>query len=134
MNRTSTAVLVAIAIPVFTGQLENARESADAANIRSAYAEVASKALEDPTHDQTATIKLEQAQDGWQNKGITDIAGVPTSASKTENGKLGATNDQSVEIKYTASTGKFSIGGIEAKGTSVSTGTTNNASGNGNNG
>ena len=33
------AVLVAIAIPVFTNQLEKSREATDAANIRSAYAE-----------------------------------------------------------------------------------------------
>ena len=35
------AVLTAIAIPIFTNQLEKARESTDAANIRSAYAEIA---------------------------------------------------------------------------------------------
>ena len=34
------AVLIAIAIPVFSSQLEKAREAADAANIRSAYSEV----------------------------------------------------------------------------------------------
>lgn len=35
------AVLVAISIPIFTNQLEKARESTDASNIRSAYAEIA---------------------------------------------------------------------------------------------
>ena len=39
------AVLVAIAIPVFTSQLEKSRESVDAANIRAAYAEVVAAAL-----------------------------------------------------------------------------------------
>ena len=34
------AVLIAIAIPVFTAQLEKSREATDGANIRSAYAEV----------------------------------------------------------------------------------------------
>ena len=34
------AVLVAIAIPVFTTQLEKSREATDMANVRSAYAEV----------------------------------------------------------------------------------------------
>lgn len=34
------AVLVAIAIPIFTNQLEKARQARDLANIRSAYAEV----------------------------------------------------------------------------------------------
>lgn len=35
------AVLVAIAIPIFTSQLEKAREATDQANIRSYYAEIA---------------------------------------------------------------------------------------------
>ena len=39
------AVLVAIAIPIFTAQLQKAREATDAANIRSAYAEVMAEAL-----------------------------------------------------------------------------------------
>ena len=39
------AVLVAIAIPVFTSQLERARESTDAANLRSAYAAGTTAAL-----------------------------------------------------------------------------------------
>ena len=33
-------VLVAVAIPVFTSQLEKSRESVDLANVRSAYAQV----------------------------------------------------------------------------------------------
>ena len=41
------AVLVAIAIPVFTNQLEKAREATDEANIRSAYAEIMATALTD---------------------------------------------------------------------------------------
>ena len=40
------AVLVAIAIPVFSGQLEKAREAADMANIRATYAEACLAALE----------------------------------------------------------------------------------------
>ena len=43
------AVLVAIAIPVFTSQLEKSREATDVANIRSAYAEVVTRYLENPT-------------------------------------------------------------------------------------
>ncbi len=39
------AVLVAVAIPVFTAQLERARQAADLANIRSSYAEAVSTAL-----------------------------------------------------------------------------------------
>ena len=39
------AVLVAIAIPIFTAQLEKSREATDLANLRSAYAEAAAAAL-----------------------------------------------------------------------------------------
>lgn len=43
------AILVAIAIPTFTNQLEKAREAADLANLRSAYAEVIAASLTDAT-------------------------------------------------------------------------------------
>ena len=39
------AVLVAISIPVFTSQLEKAREAADEANIRSLYAQLSADVL-----------------------------------------------------------------------------------------
>ena len=39
------AVLIAIAIPVFSSQLEKTREATDLANVRSAYAQVSSEAL-----------------------------------------------------------------------------------------
>ena len=65
------AVLVAIAIPIFTAQLEKSREATDAANIRSAYAEVMAEALTQSTPaDVTRTITLKQQQDDWQ--GDTD--------------------------------------------------------------
>ncbi len=59
------AVLVAISIPVFTSQLEKARESTDAANIRSAYAEVVVKAIDDNATSFTKTVSLKQQTDGW---------------------------------------------------------------------
>ena len=40
------AVLVAISIPIFTNQLEKAREATDMANIRAAYAEACVASLE----------------------------------------------------------------------------------------
>jgi type IV pilus assembly protein PilA len=59
------AVLVAIAIPIFTSQLEKSRESTDAANIRDYYAEISSALLTDASFtDNTgvlnhhSTIKL----------------------------------------------------------------------------
>lgn len=64
------AVLIAIAIPIFTAQLERAREATDAANIRSAYAEVTAQALTNQGAPAAITkdVKLEQQQSGWQNK------------------------------------------------------------------
>lgn len=41
------AVLVAIAIPIFTAQLNNARVQSDAANIRSGYAVATAKVLQE---------------------------------------------------------------------------------------
>ena len=63
------AVLIAIAIPVFSAQLEKAREATDAANIRSAYAEVMVQYL-DGTYADGIEVELTQTQDGWQNDSI----------------------------------------------------------------
>lgn len=60
------AVLVAIAIPIFTSQLEKSRESTDLANIRSAYAEASTKALDssDGTGSQDSQ-PMTQTTSGW---------------------------------------------------------------------
>ena len=72
------AVLVAIAIPVFTSQLEKAREATDLANIRSAYAEVVVDAIEDNDAD-SKEVKLKQTVENWQTadatQTLTDICG-----------------------------------------------------------
>lgn len=87
------AVLVAIAIPVFTNQLEKAREATDAANIRSAYAEVMACALTGATQADATKNKVDvsgnegaftyskhvaavQKQAKWQNTSIAEIAGI----------------------------------------------------------
>ena len=58
------AVLIAIAIPVFASHLEKAREAADLANVRSAYAQVSAEALlGDP--EVTVTVGLKQKQADW---------------------------------------------------------------------
>lgn len=59
------AVLVGIAIPVFTSQLEKAREATDAANIRDAYAEVMTKAIS-TGEESTITVSLTQKKNDWQ--------------------------------------------------------------------
>ena len=79
------AVLIAIAIPVFTSQLENSREAADAANLRSAYAEVAAKYLTDGASgaSNSKTVTAAQMQDSWQNDTIKNgnIGDIPVSSS-----------------------------------------------------
>ena len=65
------AVLVAIAIPIFTSQLEKSREATDAANIRSQYAQVMTDAITDGGNvngkDVYGAIELKQKKDNWQD-------------------------------------------------------------------
>ena len=71
------AVLVAIAIPVFTSQLEKSREATDAANIRSAYAEVVAEALTQSGEESeiVRTVTLKQQVDRWQSSPAPELAG-----------------------------------------------------------
>ena len=61
------AVLVAIAIPVFTAQLEKAREGVDAANIRAAYAECMADAITGDAKAEGYSVALKQEVSGWKN-------------------------------------------------------------------
>ena len=63
------AVLVAIAIPIFTSQLEKSRDAVTMANLRSAYAEAAAQVLEaeNPTAPITISVTAKGTQDGWHN-------------------------------------------------------------------
>ena len=81
-------VLVAISIPIFTGQLEKAREATDAANIRAAYAAVSTDVLLDSQTDDsannikydkgkktyTATVAAVQTEADWQTASLKDGA------------------------------------------------------------
>lgn len=53
------SVLVAIAIPMFSSQLEKGREVTDLANVRAAYAQVSTEAMLGDT-DAAVTVKLKQ--------------------------------------------------------------------------
>ena len=59
------AVLVAVAIPVFTSQLEKSREATDVSNVRSAYAEVVTHYL-DKASKITISVAAQQKVSGWQ--------------------------------------------------------------------
>ncbi|MBQ7603330.1 MAG: prepilin-type N-terminal cleavage/methylation domain-containing protein [Clostridia bacterium] len=79
------AVLVAIAIPIFTAQLEKAREAVDEANIRDAYAVcVASSLTESVSADvkknETDKIKYEVTGSGATYKVVATITATQTEA------------------------------------------------------
>lgn len=78
------AVLVAISIPVFTSQLEKAKEATDAANIRSAYAEAQVALISADKNYKGATVTAQQSKDKWQSAGdaeTMDIGGIQVQAS-----------------------------------------------------
>lgn len=116
-------MLVAISIPIFTSQLEKAREATDAANIRSAYAEVQAAALTEESKDDlkkgdtdlitfdvtgdkagayvySATITLTQKQANWQGT-TPDIAGLSTDTKPAVGGKA--------VVSYSEDTGKTTL-------------------------
>lgn len=78
-------VLVAIAIPIFTSQLEKSREATDLANVRSAYAQVMVDANLGIT-DTKITVQLKQKRDYWQSSsnGTVTIGGITHSATETK--------------------------------------------------
>ena len=69
------AVLIAIAIPVFSSKLEKAREAADLANVRSAYAQVSAEALLGNS-ETTVTVDLKQKRADWQSVDPVNIGGI----------------------------------------------------------
>ena len=59
------AVLVAIAIPIFTNQLEKSREATDLANVRSAYAAVVTSYFDNPS-GRSVSVSAQQTISKWQ--------------------------------------------------------------------
>ena len=104
------AVLVAISIPIFNAQLEKSREATDAANIRSAYAEVMTSALTEPDAPKTISVPKQQKQDGWQNTSITDIGGVAIANINSKD---------ATEVKYTPDGDGKSTGTVTIDGKNV---------------
>ena len=70
------AVLTAIAIPVFTTQLEKSREATDLANVRSAYAEQMAAYLtgDNSTAIDDIHVPAKQTIEKWQSQGEQDEA------------------------------------------------------------
>ena len=65
------AVLTAIAIPVFSSQLEKARQATDLANLRSAYAQASATALTETSGTGSATTPKMTSNGSWST--ITDL-------------------------------------------------------------
>lgn len=95
------AVLISVAVPVLSSQLERSREAVDLANVRSAYAQVSTEALLGNT-GVPVTVKLKQKQAGWQSADPVNIGGIVHSNGDkdTDNWKGDAAPDGSCVVSY----------------------------------
>lgn len=95
------AVLISVAVPVLSSQLERSREAVDLANVRSAYAQVSTEALLGST-GVTVTVNLKQKQAGWQSADPVTIGGIVHSKSEgnTDNWQGDAAPDGTCKVTY----------------------------------
>ena len=102
-------MLTAIAIPVFTSQLEKSREATDLANVRSAYAEQMAAYLtgDNKTAIPDINVPVKQTIANWQSQGeATDAiisegksgAGIKV-PSKTSGNYIVKVNTETGEVK-----------------------------------
>ena len=101
------AVLVAIAIPVFTAQLEKSREATDIANVRSAYATIMTEYLTNTDSAQSMTVAARQTQSGWQGPEGTIVTMV--NGAESEITYSAVTSGGSYTVKIDAS-GSVTVG------------------------
>jgi type II secretory pathway pseudopilin PulG len=109
------AVLIAIAIPVFTSQLENARDATSVANIRSAYAEAQTAYITKDTKtdhakydatEGTVTVKNVHIESNQANDWSGQAAKLPfidalaAGADATDHGDTGTPGDHIVVFTY----------------------------------
>ncbi len=96
------AVLVAIAIPVFSQQLEKSREATDIANVRSAYAEVVTKYLADNSIT-TIEVSAEQTIASWQTSPGPNLTYQGGDGSQKTYSFSAKTKDETYEVTLTSS-------------------------------
>ena len=99
------AVLVAIAIPVFTTQLEKSREATDVANIRSAYASLMTDYLTEPV-SKSITLHTQAKVTSWQTipaptlktliNGVEGSVSIPDTSSGSVSVKIDKTGKVTV--------------------------------------
>lgn len=90
------AVLVAIAIPIFTSQLEKSRDAVTVANLRSAYAEASTTKL---TGEDTGNAKLNK------DDGTVTVSNVVAKGEKD-----GFSSDVDKELPFTFADGSLDMG------------------------
>ena len=99
------AVLVAIAIPVFSSQLEKAKQSTDAANIRSAYAEAITKSFDQNPCSVATTNKMKSA--GWDKITATDAN---ATLGGTTIGNISKQKDKTIVVTVSGDNVTFTVG------------------------
>lgn len=107
------AVLVAIAIPVFSAQLNNAKVAADAANIRGGYAAATADVAgnKDAASGDTYYLKSDGTVTQTQSEGNFKTQGTTDSATQDVAGQPLTWNaDQSVTYTYNGSSIKITFG------------------------
>ena len=104
------AVLVAVSIPVFTSQLEKAKQSTDAANLRAAYAEAVMDSLENDGGAGASTTPVKITSNGSFNKIGTDakIGTIELAATYSGSGKTPLTKGAEYDVNV-ASNGTTTI-------------------------
>ena len=91
----------AIAIPIFTSQLEKSKESVDISNVRAAYAEVVAQYLLDGK-ETSATVTAKQGQAGWQGESGTLVTRVNGSESTITYSAKTSGNSYTIKIAPTS--------------------------------
>lgn len=107
------AVLVAISIPIFSAQLEKAKEATDMANIRSAYAEVIADYLGDSTKDYKISVPRKSNNKDWNSGDDAKLGGV-----KYED-LINTGEKTSIDV-VCSKDGKVTINGLTVQTSSVS--------------
>ncbi len=101
------AVLVAIAIPVFTTQLEKSREATDIANVRSAYAGVVTDYLTDTANyaSISAVVQAQQKVTSWQTSShhIMQMNGATMTSTEIPEGGAKAGGSWTIKINESGS-------------------------------
>ncbi len=103
------AVLVAIAIPVFTSQLEKAREATDMANVRSAYAAAVIEFLGDGSQDISVNVPAKQTVFGSWESATNNVLSTEIGSFADSYTVPAPTSASGWNVTITASTGAVGI-------------------------